>query len=508
MNTKYYDVVVLGTDPAPLLAAALLGKQGFRVLVVGHGSTPPDYTALGRRWPRAPFAFTPANSPATQRIFHQLGLAPLLSRYGHRPRPAFQVAMPGHRLDIHADAEPRQSEMVREFPDVVRVIEDFHAQASSHATAFDDVLQHTGSWPPTGWLARRALRNAVARTALATHSDAQDALLDFPSDHPFRAVVELPARFSTATATPNLNALSRERLYAQWCNDALSLDGGAARLHNALLGRLNAFSAEVLPRTDVRALHIKRKRIRGVQLSDRDGIIGCDFVVAGTSLESLLRLLPSRTLFDPIFDTYGQPRPSHYRYTLNVLVHSRAIPESLGTHMFFMRNHNAAPEGDNVLHIERVTQPDPETTLLCVQALVPAAAVERDSDYLTDLRPQLLRALEHLLPFYRDHVLAYDSPHDGLPIIDVSRDEAITPSDPRQRGPLTMDRIDQFPVLHGQGQCALPVQTPLAGLLLCHTQAVPGLGLEGEMLAAETAAHHIARQKHRKAWMRRGIWNA
>ena len=45
--TSYYDVVVLGTDLAPLTCAALLSKRGFRVAVLGQQTDRPDY-AVGR----------------------------------------------------------------------------------------------------------------------------------------------------------------------------------------------------------------------------------------------------------------------------------------------------------------------------------------------------------------------------------------------------------------------------------------------------------------------------
>ena len=34
MSTRFYDVIVLGAELGPLLAAAILAKRGFRVLVL------------------------------------------------------------------------------------------------------------------------------------------------------------------------------------------------------------------------------------------------------------------------------------------------------------------------------------------------------------------------------------------------------------------------------------------------------------------------------------------
>ena len=43
MPTSFYDVVVLGTHLEPLLCAALLGREGLRVLVLGQGVPEPSY---------------------------------------------------------------------------------------------------------------------------------------------------------------------------------------------------------------------------------------------------------------------------------------------------------------------------------------------------------------------------------------------------------------------------------------------------------------------------------
>jgi hypothetical protein len=45
--TSFYDVVVLGTQLEPLLCAALLGREGLRVLVLGQGTLEPSYMLDG-----------------------------------------------------------------------------------------------------------------------------------------------------------------------------------------------------------------------------------------------------------------------------------------------------------------------------------------------------------------------------------------------------------------------------------------------------------------------------
>jgi hypothetical protein len=66
--------------------------------------------------------------------------------------------------------------------------------------------------------------------------------------------------------------------------------------------------------------------------------------------------------------------------------------------------------------------------------------------------------------------------------------------------------VHAFPVTTALSVCAMPVKTPLRGLLLCNQQVAPGLGLEGELLAAVSAAKIVRRSDRSRDWMRRRLW--
>ena len=63
-----------------------------------------------------------------------------------------------------------------------------------------------------------------------------------------------------------------------------------------------------------------------------------------------------------------------------------------------------------------------------------------------------------------------------------------------------------YPVRGMLGVCAMPSRTPIDRLYLCNEQVVPGLGLEGSLLAAASVARLVAKHDKRKEWMRRGLW--
>ena len=74
------------------------------------------------------------------------------------------------------------------------------------------------------------------------------------------------------------------------------------------------------------------------------------------------------------------------------------------------------------------------------------------------------------------------------------------------RGGRTMETVYGYPIASSLGLCALPVRTPIKRLLIANQQVVPGLGVEGELLAAWSAARVVSRSDKRPAVLRRGLW--
>jgi hypothetical protein len=128
-------------------------------------------------------------------------------------------------------------------------------------------------------------------------------------------------------------------------------------------------------------------------------------------------------------------------------------------------------------------------------------------------REAVLSALESLLPFIERHYLLIDSPHDARPLWDY-RSGARKEVD---RGALraTGGSLDAEPMAacwhidppSFHGLAAEPIRTPLGGAFVVGPSALPALGLEGELLAAWSAARMITRTDRRRERMRREMWS-
>lgn len=503
MSANYYDVVVLGSSLGPLVAGTLLAKRGFRVLVIGQDEVSPTYSIAGYTLPRAPFTFTATSSPITRRIFSELALHQLLRRRLSSEPVSFQFATPSIRFDV--TTAPRfESEVEREFPEVKRSIDDFHRDASSALTELDEVLDRDLVWPPSTFFERREFDRVASRRAL--RSMVGDPFASFPEGHPFRQVVESVARFDDGVEFYEPSALRVLRLYGSRWKNSTVVQGGMLGLEDLLVTKLRTHSGELRREERVEQILVRHGSVTGVRIAGSDEEIGCGAVIAGIDLARLLRLLPDRRPFEEIFEANGEPQAKLYRYTLNVVMAETGVPEGMGREIFFVRDPKRPLEGENLLRVQSEPSSEPGMRLLTVETLLPRRAIEEAGAHIGGLRERVFASLAELIPFLGKHAVLIDSPHDGRPALDVRTGETIPHPEPWTRGTHAMSVIHRYPVLTHLGVAALSARTPIRRLFLASGQVLPGLGTEGALAAAWSAARIVTRADKHKAWMRGRLW--
>ena len=145
-----YDLLVTGDDLASHVAAAYASRQGLKTLLVAQ-------SGLGGLQIIGDFVFNLDPAPMTGLASGQPGFSVLAElgveipeAYPTAVNPAYQVLLPGHRIDFSSDPDSLLSELAWEFPDREAELRDFYGSAREASSVFQDwIAEHPRIQPQT-----------------------------------------------------------------------------------------------------------------------------------------------------------------------------------------------------------------------------------------------------------------------------------------------------------------------------------------------------------------------
>jgi phytoene dehydrogenase-like protein len=508
---KHYDVAVLGAGIGALSAAALLARRSWRVLVLGQGWRPSTYQHDGVTLARRPFTFLAGSSPAWGRVLVELAQSQTFRRRVMPLDPMFQILAPRLRLEVPPDVALFAREIDRAFPEVRRVVDELYAELARTNAAADAAFEKDLVWPPGSFWERRETQRVAASLPRFDGAGPATLLAEFPRDHDYRAVVDVPARFASHAA--EMPEFAVARLHGAWTRGVARLTRGEDELVDFLVDRVRAHGGE--PRLGERAARVvhRRGRIAGVVVDGDDEPTGVGFVVTDHSARALLDLTSD---FDPprrALTALPHLLPAEWRFVLSLVVRDEGVPAPLADESFLLPAwpHRGLDASTPLVHLQRRREACgiEGATLLVAEA----AFAEGSPLPVTRAREAVLAAIESLLPFIERHYLLVDSPHDGRPLWDyrsgkrknVDRAALRSSGGSLEAEPMAARWHVDPPSFHGLA--AEPVRTPLAGAFVVGPSTLPALGQEGELLAAWSAARLITRTDKRKERMRREMWS-
>ena len=507
--SKHYDVVVLGAGVGALVAAALLARRSWRVLVLGQGHRPARYAFDGMPLARRPFTLLAGASPAFGRVLVELAQSQTFRRRMHAVDPMLQVMMPGRRIEMPPATELFAREIDREFPEVRRVVDELYADLAQTNAAADAVFERDIVWPPGGFWEKRETARAVAR--LPHLGGERELLAEFPREHPFRTVVEVTTRFS-ADRVGELSPFALARLHGAWTRGLSCLIGGEDELADFLIERIKAHGGEVALAERAEKIVVRGGRASGVVAFGEDTTAGVQFVVTDEPATSLLELAES---WDPprrALASLPVVRAASRRFVVSMLVRDEGLPTALGQETFIVPS---PPSFAGAIHLQRTAPRDAPagTSLLVAETLLDAETPRDLDEALETARAHVMKTLERFLPFYERHVLVADSTHDGLPLWDFrsGKRETVDRALLRRAGvspePEPMQAVYAIEPESLGGLAGEMLRGPLGSTFLVGKSVMPALGQEGELLAAWSVARIITRTDRKKERMRREMWS-
>ena len=498
MDTNFYDVIVCGNELAGLVAAALLGRRGLRVLLVGYDNERLLLDTGGITLSRGPAVLPSLDAPHIARVLNELSLVQVMRRRAPLLDPGFQVALPRHRFDVSADDAIFARELEREWPAERSIIEASVARMTGISALCDPLLSSELTLPPDGFWERREL----ARVESLLPRPGFDPFAPLNPQHPFRAVAAAPAALGSSLGPGDIGTVTLSRAFEQARRGHHRLEGGLAALSSLFLEKIETFSGERRDRVLPVEIVQRRGRAIGLRVRPRDETIGCHTLIWAGTAAAALPLLGDR-VGRKARDATLVLRPVCYRYTLALLLRPAALPEGMGARAFFIGDPGRALLEENALAVT-VGQPNPrddDRVPVWIECLVPAPAVEAGPGHLGALRGRIREQLGRLIPFFDEHLVALASPHDGLPP-EIPGSGRKPPPVPAQPMPpvYSAEQLRPFDPI-GIAHSALGIKN----LFLVGRENLPGLGMEGDFVAAWGLVRLVTTAQPRRDLLRRQI---
>ena len=319
MPTSFYDIVVLGAHLEPLLCAALLAREGLRVLVLGQGTPEPSYALDDVEVEPYSPVLLGVQSPVVQNVLELLALRQDVRQRMLERRDSFQLLLPENRINVFSNTDAWLAELGREIPGVRHQAADITRTLAEVQAELDVLFSRGLVWPPETFFERQQLSLATSVQRYDRQGQGWTSWNQLANGHPLRSAFDATLPHLSALLASQHSDATRARLHAHALDGVGQLAGGWGWLREALFSRIRSWGGDVRPRDGAESIVPNGRQGHSIRLARTDEEIGCSQLVHGTPIGALSQLLPDRAPMTALFERVGEPRSRAYRCSIHAV---------------------------------------------------------------------------------------------------------------------------------------------------------------------------------------------
>lgn len=414
MNDQGCEVAVVGAGMGGLTAAGLLARAGRSVVLVDRAPRPggvsQEQEIEGRRFEvGATFlsGFGPGGPLAM--LCQRMGISLPIKECD----PAFQVALPSHRISLWAEPEAWWREVRREFPDDEAGWRALWSELDEVATEREQAVKQLPTLPPVGWRERLRVWRALTPGMLSPVPARTGGILKRALRTPVRAtmlrhglgeasqrVLEAALWYLLLRDADECSTLEAAVAIQQVRRGVVILPGGPTALVDALVEKFQQDGGQLRLETPVDHLLVEGGRVRGLVTAGGETIrarwVVADVppdVLAGTLLPPKRGWLHRRHALD------GAWHSGRIMEAMVLTLPEILMPSELSAHCFVVRDSGRPARDENLVFVRTAPAGDDgreSDALRCLTVGRFVAARPQPED--ATVESELLEALDQIVP--------------------------------------------------------------------------------------------------------------
>ena len=480
-----YDTIIIGQDLSSLVAALVASRRGLKTALVNEGNQKAEYREAGYTFPTDPTPLMGAGQDQTIiRLLREQDLLPSNPPPLLLMDPAFQVILPGHRVDLFQDREQSIRDFIREFPQQEQEIRRFYHAVWKNGTLIERWIKEdsTGKYQGYGQLIGRMLRYAQAlagRPSLAIRGSGDLCAL--------RRIMEAQiAMLSYLDITGFPFPMSAAYLLTFPTRGVFYSIGGRNAWFNWLIKGFRDAGGELIDGCSIMRIDTKPDINVDLECLGTSKTIRGKRLIVSTQWEKLNLLLFQQKVFRRLVSRLELNRPHAHPFSLHMGIHGEGIPEKIAPYTVVIPDEKKPARDLNLLLFETSLPGDtcraPEgRRAISVTAYLQDSPVVIDDFKLKAISKSIIDSLDWFLPFLRESI-DYLNVEKSISISKKSQ-EVVNKKYPVGKGSLIAMKN-------------LSPRTPLPNVLLTGGIIRAGLGFEGEILSGMDAASLVERELH------------
>jgi phytoene dehydrogenase-like protein len=472
-----YDTIIIGRDLSSLIAALTCVREGRKTVMVVEGDPEMAYRESGYAFPFDP---RPLSGLADQQIFSRFlrNILPADDDISQSQlmNPAFQVILPGHRVDLFPNRERLVDDLIREFPEQEREINRFYRAVSKVGLLVERWISEDEN-NRSGLIGRMFRQLVRLPAAIAGHSSL--VIQGDGKGGAFRRVVEAQLNFLSHLAMDgDPFPLSAAYLLSLPMRGLFYPRGGMITWMSRLRRAFTEHGGVLMDGCSVIRIETKPEVNVDLECEGSSSTLHGRKLIVSAQWEKLELLLPGRKVLPGPNRRFASIHPVAYPFCLHMGVHEEGLPESMASYVVVVREGTGCVTNRDLVFLQTSlpgeTDYAPEGRRAISATVYLADSPLRLNDQeLKGAAMGIIDSLEEFLPFLRDNI-------DYLRV-----DQSILLSRRYQEMVNQKYRTRRRPFF---GMSTLSPQTRIPNVLLTGGILRAGLGFEGEIIVGMEAA--------------------